>query len=153
MFKTLNNKTLDELNWSILRELHSNARISSTEIGRRVGLSAPAVSERIQKLEELGFILGYHARLDYDKLSLSIQAIIHFKSKPMNHDALMKLLNAFPEIIEWNTVTGNSTVILKVLTGTREELASLLIRSEEHGDTSTSLILQSQQNFVLPVNE
>ena len=80
MFKNVNNKALDDLNCSILKELGENARISTTEIGRRVGLSAPAVADRIQKLEEQGYIKGYNTSIDFDKIGLTIQAFISFKS-------------------------------------------------------------------------
>jgi Lrp/AsnC family leucine-responsive transcriptional regulator len=59
MHKTFNNKVLDDLNRHILEELQKDARLSTVEIGRRIGLSAPAVADRIQKLEDLGFIKGY----------------------------------------------------------------------------------------------
>src|SRR5438034_569860 len=59
-----NHKVIDDLNWSILEELQKNARLSTTEIGRRIGLSAPAVADRIEKMEEYGIIKGYHTLLD-----------------------------------------------------------------------------------------
>jgi Lrp/AsnC family leucine-responsive transcriptional regulator len=142
MFKTLNNKALDDLNWSILKELCRNARIATAEIGRRVGLSAPAVGERIQKLEELGYIKEYRAVLDFDKIGLTIQAFINYKVSGLRHVELMKLVTSLPEVIEWYTITGNASIILKVATRSRQELADVIVKLEEHGETSTSLILE-----------
>ena len=142
MFKTLNNKTLDDLNWNILKELRCNARITTAEIGRRVGLSAPAVAERIQKLEELGYIKGYRAILDFDKIGLTIQAFIHYKVTGLKHNEMMKFVASMPQVIEWYTITGSASMILKLATGSRQELADMIIKLEEYGETSTSLILE-----------
>lgn len=142
MLKTLNNKAIDDLNLAILRELCGNSRISATEIGRRVGLTAPAVTERISKLEEAGYIKGYYTRLDFDKLGLNIQAFISFKCGNRQND-ITKILTAIPEITEWYTVTGNTSMLLKVITHSREQLAKVIGNLEEYGETNTSLILES----------
>ena len=63
------NKFLDEYNWKILEELQRNARITAVELGKRINLSAPAVSERIRKLEDEGYIKGYRTLVDYDKIA------------------------------------------------------------------------------------
>ena len=142
MQKTFNNKALDDLNLAILKELCNNARTSSAEIGRRVGLTAPAVAERISKLEEAGYIKGYHAVLDFDKIGLSIQAFISFKSGIKHHE-MMKLIPGIPEVMEWYTVTGNASMLIKVVTQTREQLAKIIAQLEQHGETNTSLILEA----------
>ena len=142
MLKTLNNKQMDDLNLAILQELCNNSRTTASEIGRRIGLTAPAVSERISKLEEAGYIKGYHAVLDFDKLGLSIQAFISFKSNIKHHD-MMKLIPNINEVMEWYTVTGSSSMVLKVMTKSREQLAKVIAHLEEHGETTTSLILEA----------
>jgi Lrp/AsnC family leucine-responsive transcriptional regulator len=141
MLNTLNNKPIDGLNLSILNELCNNSRISAAEIGRRVGLTAPAVSERINKLEEAGYIKGYHASLNFDKIGLNIQAFISFKCAHKYHD-IKKLISSIPEVIEWYTVTGNSSMLLKLITDSREQLAKVIAGLEEYGETNTSLILE-----------
>ncbi|HEV8283918.1 MAG TPA: winged helix-turn-helix transcriptional regulator [Chitinophagaceae bacterium] len=142
MLKTLNNKALDDLNKNILKELSQNARITTAEIGRRIGLSAPAVGERIQKLEEMGYIKGYRAILDFDKIGLTIQAFIHYKVTGLKHAEMTKLISCIPEVVEWHTITGNASVILKIATSSRQELADIIVKLEEYGETSTSLILE-----------
>jgi len=141
MHKSLNNKVLDDLNRHILEELQKDARLSTVEIGRRIGLSAPAVADRIQKLEDLGFIKGYRTLLDLDKLGLTIRAFINFKTTRLKHDELLSLVDSIPEIIEWHTITGNYTILLKVATSSSQRLADLIQQLEEHGETNTSLIL------------
>lgn len=151
MFKNVNNKELDDLNCSILKELEENARISTTEIGRRVGLSAPAVADRIQKLEEYGFIKGYHTLIDFDKIGLTIQAFVSFKSTTLNHKQKVKMVESFPEIVEWHSVTGNASMILKVVTYTSKQLEDVIGRLMEFGETTTSLILSARTDIkILP---
>ncbi len=141
MLKTLNNKVVDELSIAIIRELCENARTSTAEIGRRVGLTAPAVAERINKLEEAGYIKGYHAVVDFDKLGMTIQAFISFKCTNRHND-LMTIIPKIPEIVEWYTITGNVSMLLKVVTASREQLAKIIIQLEEFGETNTSLVLE-----------
>jgi Lrp/AsnC family transcriptional regulator, leucine-responsive regulatory protein len=141
MHKSLNNKVLDDLNWHILEELQKNGRLSTVEIGRRIGLSAPAVADRIQKLEDLGYIKGYRTVLDLDKMGLTIRALINFKSSQLKHPDMIRLIESIPEVVEWYTVTGVYSVQLKVATYSSERLAALIEQLEEHGETNTSLIL------------
>jgi len=146
MDKTLNNKVLDDLNCHILSELQKNARLSTVELGRRIGLSAPAVADRIQKLEDGGYIKGYNTLLDLDKLGLTIRAVILFKGRDLKHSELIRLIESIPEVLEWYTVTGNYSVMLKIATSSSERLAELIVELEECGETNTSLILQQNQD-------
>jgi Lrp/AsnC family transcriptional regulator, leucine-responsive regulatory protein len=150
MNKNGNHKVIDDLNWSILEELQKNARLSTTEIGRRIGLSAPAVADRIEKMEELGIIKGYHTLLDYDKLDLTIRAFILFKNNNLKHAELIKLVDSIPEVMEWHTITGSYAVLLKIATNTSERLAKIIEQLEENGETNTSLILSksSTSSFI-----
>jgi Lrp/AsnC family leucine-responsive transcriptional regulator len=152
MHKTINHKVLDELSWHILEELQRDGRLSTAEIGRRVGLSAPAVADRILKMEEQGYIKGYRTVLDLDKLGLSIRAFIFFKSQ-VKHVEMMELIGSIPEVIDWHTVTGNYSILLKVVTASSSRLAAVVERLEEFGETNTSLILadKSEQTIIGPV--
>jgi Lrp/AsnC family leucine-responsive transcriptional regulator len=143
MGKTLNNKLLDPLNKHILEELQKDGRLPAVEIGRRVGLSAPAVADRIQKLEDLGYIKGYRTLLDLDKLGLTIRAFILFKASlaQLKHPDMIRLVESIPEITEWYTVTGNFSILLKVVTSSSERLGALIQHLEEYGETNTFLIL------------
>jgi len=136
-----NHKVIDDLNWSILEELQKNARLSTTEIGRRIGLSAPAVADRIEKMEEHGIIKGYHTLLDLDKLGLTIRAFILFKNNSLKHAELIKVVESIPEVVEWHTITGSFAVLLKIATDTSERLGKIIEQLEESGETNTSLIL------------
>jgi len=150
MSKTLNNKAIDDLNLAILEQLYSHSRISAVEIGRRVGLTAPAIAERITRMEESGYIKGYTAVLDFDKLGLSIQAFITFKCSNKNTD-IKKFIRTIPEITEWYTITGNTSMLLKVITHSRDRLAKIIAQLEEYGETNTSLILESNAEINMPL--
>ena len=160
MTKNGNYKVMDDLNWSILEELQKNARLATTEIGRRVGLSAPAVSDRIEKMEELGIIKGYHPQLDFDKLDLTVRAFILYKTQHLKHTELIKLVDSMPEVIEWHTITGSYAMLIKIATSTSERLANIIEQLEEYGETNTSLILSRNsgssiviKNLVTKTNE
>ena len=146
MLKTVTNKVLDDLNRSILKELCQDARISTTEIGRRVGLSAPAVADRIQKMEKQGFIKGYRTVIDFDKVGLTIKAIINFKATTLKHSESIKMVDAMPEVVEWHAITGNYCMVLKVVVETNKELESLIVHLAEYGETTTSLILSESND-------
>ena len=141
MLKKITNKVLDDLNRSILKELCQDARVSTTEIGRRVGLSAPAVADRIQKMEKQGFIKGYRTIVDFDKVGLTIKALITFKAITLKHSEAIKMIDAMPEVVEWHAITGNYCMMLKVAVETSKELELFIVRLAEYGETTTSLIL------------
>ena len=146
MLKTVTNKVLDDLNRSILKELVQDARISTTEIGRRVGLSAPAVADRIQKMEKQGFIKGYRTVIDFDKVGLTIKAIINFKATSLKHSETIKMVETMPEVVQWHTTTGYYCMMMKVAVETSKELESFVEHLGEFGETTTALILSENKD-------
>lgn len=142
MLKSLNNTLLDDLNRHILDELRKDARLSTVEIGRRIGLSAPAVADRIRKLEDQGYIRGYQTVLDMDKLGLTIRAFINFRTTSMRHAEMIMMVESIKEVAEWYTITGNYCIVLKVVAATSQRLADIIVQLEEYGETNTSLILE-----------
>jgi Lrp/AsnC family leucine-responsive transcriptional regulator len=115
-------KPLDDIDWRLLHELQQNARLSFSELGQRVGLSSPAVAERIRKLEDAGIIKGYHAEVNLAKLGFPVMAIIRMTSvarKDLYAGNSCKSVNSivgeFPEVIESYRVTGSDIVIMKTI--------------------------------------
>ena len=143
MAKEFANKGLDDFNWEIIRELQLNARITIVEIGKRIGLSAPAVAERIKKLEEEGYIKGYRTVVDYDKLGLSVPVFIHYKATKTSHSDMLKMIDKMPEVVEWYGITGSHCAMLKVIVASTKELETVIEKLQEYGETSTSIILSS----------
>jgi Lrp/AsnC family transcriptional regulator, leucine-responsive regulatory protein len=137
---------IDNLNRRILNELQQNSRVSTAEIGRRVGLSAPAVSERILRMEEEGLIKGYKTVLDYDILGFPVRVFITFRSKAKRKEDAIRIVDTRSEIIEWHVITGDSCMLLKVAVRSTKELESLIEYLQENGETSTSIILSESRH-------
>jgi Lrp/AsnC family leucine-responsive transcriptional regulator len=140
MDKFLIFKGVDKLNALILAELQADARSSITEIGKKVGLSGPAVSERIKKMEDEGIITGYTTNVNHDKIGLAVNAFITLKSG-LTHAGVVKKITDIPEILECYSVTGNHCILMKVATDTTKRLESIISMLQHFGETNTSIIL------------
>ena len=134
-------RLLDDVNWRILTELQENARVSHTELGRRLGLTSPAVAERVKRLEEAGVISGYHAEVDLAKLGLPITAFVRLRDRQRGGST--SLARQLPEVLEAHRVTGEDYLILRVAVRSVEELQTLIDRLAQSGETTTALILSS----------
>ncbi|MCA0206502.1 MAG: Lrp/AsnC family transcriptional regulator [Proteobacteria bacterium] len=135
---------LDRLDIAILEALQDNARTPLSEIGRRIGLSQPAISERVKRLEERGIIAGYVARLDPAALGLGMMAIIRVKT---THEHIQPALRAFaqmPPVIEVHRLTGEDCFLLKVLVPSPGQLESIVDTIARFGAVTTSLVLRSE---------
>lgn len=143
-----NEKLLDETGWQLLHELQQNARLSFSELGQRVGLSSPAVAERVRKMEDAGIITGYHAEVNPAKLGFPVMAIIRMTSLARSgkytgatSKQVNTLVNQFPEVIESYRATGSDITMMKVLATSVEHLDELIDRLAELGQTTTSIML------------
>jgi Lrp/AsnC family transcriptional regulator, leucine-responsive regulatory protein len=135
-------KLLDGTGWLLLQELQQNARLSYSELGQRVGLSAPAVAERIRRLEEAGVITGYHAAVNMGKLGLPVTAIIRLGSVAGQSCNLVALrVSDIPEVLECHRVTGNDSVIVKVVATSVAHLERIIDQLTLYGLPTTSIVL------------
>ncbi|MCX2740331.1 Lrp/AsnC family transcriptional regulator [Pontibacter anaerobius] len=134
---------IDKLNWAILTVLQENSRLSFAEIGRQVGLSAPAVAERVQKLEDAGVIKGYGVSLDLGKLGYALQALISFKAHAGKLPRFLNLLQSMPEVRDCYRVTGSECLVIKVAVQLAQDLEQLINLFVEYGEPTTSVILSS----------
>lgn len=135
---------LDRLDIAILEALQENARTPLSEVGRRVGLSQPATSERVRRLEDRGILAGYTARLDAAALGLGMMAIIRLKT---THEHIKPALKAFaemPHVIEVHRLTGEDCFLLKVLVPTPGQLETIVDTIARFGAVTTSLVLRSE---------
>ncbi len=136
-------KLMDATGWQILQALQEDARISFTELGRRVGLSAPAVAERVRRLEEAGVISGYHAQINPDKIGLPLSAIIRISLTYERSVQISALAKELPEVLECHRITGEDCMIMKVVVSSVAHLEELINRLGPYGRTTTSVILSS----------
>lgn len=143
---------MDAYNLKILKELQVNGRTSFAEIGRKIGLSAPSVAERVQKLEDEGVIEGYAAKLNFEKLGFGLNAIIELDVSYVQFKKLLSEIGGFPEIYEFLKVTGKNSVILKAVARNNAGLENLINRLSALGQPQTSIILSSYVNrpVILP---
>jgi Lrp/AsnC family leucine-responsive transcriptional regulator len=118
---------LDELDLRLLAALQSNARSTFAELGAAVGLKAPAVHERVRRLEARGFVLGYTARLDGRRLGLELTAFVScFTTPEATYDGFTSAIAQFPEVCEIHSVAGDETFVLKVRTRSTSHLDEFL---------------------------
>lgn len=136
-------KLLDHVGWEILLALQQDARMSYAEIGRRVGLSAPAVMERVRRLEDAGIITGYTAKVDISRLGLPIQAVLRVRIPGDRYGHMQKVMNECPEVLECHHVTGDDCLIMKIAAASMRDLERLIGRFGTFGPTTTSVILSS----------
>jgi Lrp/AsnC family transcriptional regulator, leucine-responsive regulatory protein len=131
---------LDQTDRRILGELAADGRVSFAELGRRVSLSAPAVAERVQRLERAGVITGYRAEIDPRALGFQLTAIIRVKPAPGQLPRIPELAAGIPEIGECHRITGEDCFYLKAYLRSIDELSGLLDRFLAFGETTTSLV-------------
>lgn len=135
---------LDAVDWRLLAELQEDARLSYKELGRRINLSAPAVAERVRRLEESGVIRGYRAEIDAKAAGFPLLAFVQMRCSFGN--CLLKTATAadYPEIVEVHKLSGDHCSMLKVRAASLAHLEGLFERLGKHGDMRSSVVLSTQ---------
>jgi Lrp/AsnC family leucine-responsive transcriptional regulator len=139
-------KVLDEVGTKILMNLQRNARISFSELARIVGLSSPAVAERVHRLEQSGYITRYQAVLNSDKIGFPITAFINMTVNGMNGLKLKDMnekIAAIPEVVEAYHLSGDYGFMLKALVNSVGHLESVINKLNGFAETTTSVVLSS----------
>jgi len=131
---------LDLIDWVIIEQLQREARVSLSELGRRVKLSPSAVTERVRNLESLGVITGYHAMVDLAKVGYPVLAVVRLKYPGNHHQPLRRLLAERREILECLRTTGDDCYTLKVAATSMEHLETLVDELAGFGSTTTSVV-------------
>ncbi|MEV8326872.1 Lrp/AsnC family transcriptional regulator [Kitasatospora sp. NPDC059812] len=131
---------LDDVDWQIIGQLQREARISLSELGRRVNLSSSATTERVRNLEALGVITGYHAVVDLAKVGYPVLAVVRLKYPGNRHEPLRRLLAERRELLECLRTTGDDCYTLKVAATSMEHLETLVDELAGFGSTTTSVV-------------
>lgn len=134
---------LDEIDRKILHEMQEDARTSYAELGRRVGLTTPAVIERVRKLEDAGIITGYRAEIDAAKAGLPITAFIRMSISGVDYSHIIEVAEESSEVLECHRGTGGDSFIMKVAVSTVEHLQEVIDRLVPYGITTTTIVLSS----------
>ncbi len=137
------NTLLDRTNVRLLEELQADARLTLAELGRRVGLSAPAVAERMARLEEAGVITGYHAEVDPRALGYALGAVLRIRPAPRQIAAVADLAREIPEVAECHRITGEDCFLIRMHVRDVEQLEELIDRFAFFGQTTTSIMQTS----------
>ncbi|SMF78564.1 transcriptional regulator, AsnC family [Tistlia consotensis] len=131
---------LDPLDRELVRLLAAEARLPLAELARRAGLSAPAVAERVRRLEEAGVIRGYGAEVDPAALGYGVAALVRVRPMPGQLAKVAELLDGFEEVVECDRVTGDDCFVARVNVASIEALETLIDRILPYATTNSSVI-------------
>jgi Lrp/AsnC family transcriptional regulator, leucine-responsive regulatory protein len=134
---------IDATNLRLLEELQADARLTMAELGRRVGLSAPAVVERVQRLEQEGVIEGYRARVSPRALGFSLSAILRVRPAPRELRKVADVARDTAEVVECHRITGEDCYLMKLHVRDVEHLEEVIDRFATFGQTTTSIMQSS----------
>lgn len=144
----------DDIDRNILKELQQDARVSYAEMGRRVGLTTPAVIERVRKLEDAGVITGYRAEIDTAKVGLPITAFVRMSITGVDYSHIIEVAEQSNEVLECHRGTGGDSFIMKVAVSSVEHLQEVIDRLVPYGITTTTIVLSSPvKRRVIEFNE
>lgn len=143
---------IDDIDCEILAELQSNARVAFAELGRRVGLSTPAVIERVRRLEENQVILGYRAMVNPARVGLPVRAFVKVTIAGDKLAKFSALIKTLPEVLECHRVTGAESFMAQVAVRDVRHMEEVIDRMMPYVATNTSMILASPVpwNSILP---
>jgi Lrp/AsnC family leucine-responsive transcriptional regulator len=141
---------IDPADARILQILNKNARISTAELARKIGLSAPSVAERMKRLEEAGIIEGYHTRINLAALGLHFTAWLRIRPVPGELTRVADILRSLPEIVECDRVTGEDCFVARAQLRSVAELERLIDRIIPFAMTNTAIVQSSPVERRLP---
>jgi Lrp/AsnC family leucine-responsive transcriptional regulator len=143
---------IDDIDCEILAELQANARTAFAELGRRVGLSTPAVIERVRRLEEHHIILGYRAMVDPARVGLPVRAFVKVTIAGDKLAKFAALVKTLPEVLECHRVTGAESFMVQVAVRDVRHMEEVIDAMMPYVATNTSMILASPVpwNSILP---
>ncbi|MFV0540416.1 MAG: Lrp/AsnC family transcriptional regulator [Aestuariibaculum sp.] len=132
---------LDTLNWKILKCLQQNSRQSNAEIGRQVGISSPAVSERIKKMEDAGVILGYKTIVSPLEMGYQLKAIITLRAFIGKLKPFLEKVKTYDEVLNCYRITGNENIVMEVVLRNQKHLESFIDELIIYGESKTQIVL------------
>ena len=133
----------DQKNLQLLRLLQKNPRVPISQLARKIGMSNPAVKERVLRLEENGILAGFHLELNPKELGYHVMAFVRIRPLPGHLNKVAELAQSIPEITECHRITGEDCFILKLYLEEISNLDRVLDRFLAHGQTTTSIVQSS----------
>jgi len=137
---------IDATDWRLIEMLHENARLTFAELGRAVHLTAPAVTERVKRLEDRGILRGYRADVNLSALGRPLHVYFRIIVQPKDYSRFQKMVQSCEDFFECHHVTGTESFILRAAIADVMALEKLIKRLSAYGPTTTSLVLSSPVN-------
>ncbi|MEM6943392.1 MAG: Lrp/AsnC family transcriptional regulator [Pseudomonadota bacterium] len=134
---------LDRIDAAILRELCADARIPRAELSRRVGLSAPSVADRVRRLEDIGVIKGYGARIDPARLGYGLTLLIRARPLPGEMQNMIAAIRETPQIVSCDRVSGEDCFVARAHVRDVAEMEAVIDRIVPFGATNSSIVQSS----------
>jgi len=134
---------IDTINWEILSCLQQNARQSNTDISKQVGITSPAVAERIRKLEDAGIIEGYYAKVSHFETSHQLKAIITLRAFMGRLKPFIEKVTSFNEVVNCYRITGNENIVMEVVLNNQKHLEKFIDQLITYGETRTHIVLSN----------
>ena len=134
---------LDATNLRILKELQADPRLPTARVARRVRMSAPAVTERVQRMREAGVIAGFRMELDPRALGLPVAAYVRIRPTPGQLSRVAELAQKIPQVVECHRITGEDCFLLKIHVAEVQLIEAILDRFLAYGQTTTSIVQSS----------
>ena len=134
---------MDALDYRIPTQLSDNARRPFAELARELGVSQPTVAERVRRMEERGVILGSSLRLDYGKLGFPITALVRIVLNTRDQYRLEDIARGQPQVVEMHRLTGEDSLIARVVARSVEDLAAVIETLCQFGQSNTSLVVST----------
>ncbi|TMR37921.1 Lrp/AsnC family transcriptional regulator [Nonomuraea zeae] len=134
---------MDSVNTRLLAELHADPRLSMSELARRVGMSAPAVTERVQRLQRAGVIAGFRMEVAPEALGMTVTALVRVRPGPGQLPRVAEAARRTPNVVECHRITGEDCFILKVHAPSMAGLEEIIDRFVIHGQTTTSIVVST----------
>ena len=132
---------IDNLNWKILKCLQQNARMSNAEIGRRVGITSPAVSERIKKMEDAEIIQGYTTFVSPFEAGYQLKALITLRAFMGMLKPFLEKVKTYDEVVNCYRITGNENIVMEVVLKNQKHLEVFIDQLISYGETKTQIVL------------
>ncbi len=145
---------IDNLNWKILRCLQENARMSNAEIGRRVGVSSPAVAERIKKMEDAEIIEDYTTLVSPFEAGYQLKAIVTLRAFMGMLKPFLEKVKTYDEVVNCYRITGNENIVMEVVLKNQKHLESFIDQLISYGETKTQIVLSHVVKYkeIKPIN-
>jgi Lrp/AsnC family leucine-responsive transcriptional regulator len=134
---------LDTLNWKILKCLQQNARQTNTEISKQVGMSSPAVSERIRKMEDAGIIENYNTKVSPLLLGYQFKAIITLRAFMGKLKPFLTKVKSYDEVINCYRITGDENIVMEVILTDQKHLEKFIDQLITYGESKTQIVLSN----------